>query len=271
MSEAIEFDRDLYRGTARDYNRFRVPYPQSMIGDLIERVQPSGRGRLLDLACGTGQITFAVSGQFAELWAVDQEPDMIDAVRDKAAAANASHVRAVLSAAETLAAPASAFELVAVGNAFHRLRREAVAAKTFQWLQPDRVIALLWSSGPWVGDQDWQRAMSTVMDGWRTRLGVQGRAPAGWDRARQQRPDMSVLAEAGFQPVGSFRFPTDHDWTADELIGFVYSTSVLPRGVLGDRADVFEAQLRVELRSHATGGKLPQTIDFAYELARRPK
>lgn len=177
-----------------------------MIGDLIERVQPSGRGRLLDLACGTGQITFAVSGQFAELWAVDQEPDMIDAVRDKAAAANASHVRAVLSAAETVAAPASAFELVAVGNAFHRLRREAVAAKTFQWLQPDRVIALLWSSGPWVGDQDWQRAMSTVMDGWRTRLGVQGRAPAGWDRARQQRPDMSVLAEAGFQPVGSFPF-----------------------------------------------------------------
>ena len=83
MSEAIEFDRDLYRGTAGDYDRFRVPYPQSMIDDLLERAQPSGHGWLLDLACGTGQITFAVSRQFAEVWAVDQEVDMIDVVRGK--------------------------------------------------------------------------------------------------------------------------------------------------------------------------------------------
>ena len=256
MSEAIEFDRDLYRGTAGDYDRFRVGYPQSMIDDLLGRVGPSGRGRLLDLACGTGQITFAASGQFAEVWAVGQESDMIDVVRLKATAAGTGHVRTVISAAEKLAAPAQAFELVAVGNAFHRLRRDVVAASAFQWLQPGRYIALLWGSGPWVGDQDWQRGLSAVMDGWKTRLGVQGRAPAGWDRGRQQRPDMTVLADAGFQPVGSYRFPAEHDWTADELIGFVYSTSVLPRGVLADRADEFETELRRELGSHVTGGSL---------------
>lgn len=271
MSEAIEFDRDLYRGTAGDYDRFRVPYPQSMIDDLLARVQPSGRGWLLDLGCGTGQITFAVSGEFAEIWAVDQEPDMVDVVRKKAAAAGAGHVRAVISAAEKLEAPAQAFELLAVGNAFHRLRRDVVAASAFGWLQPSRSIALLWSRPPWVGDEDWQHAMSAVMEGWKIRLGVQGRAPAGWDRARQERPDTTVLADAGFQLVGSYRFPTEHDWTVDELAGFAYSTSVLPRSVLADRAGEFETELRRELGRHATGVKLRQTIDFAYELASRPQ
>jgi ubiquinone/menaquinone biosynthesis C-methylase UbiE len=270
MSEAIEFDRDLYRGTAGDYDRFRVPYPQSMIDDLLARVQPSGHGCLLDLACGTGQITFAVSGGFGEVWAVDQEPDMVDVVRKKAAAAGAGHVRTVISAAEKLEAPPQAFELVAVGNAFHRLHRDAVAASAFEWLQPGGSIALLWSPSPWVGDEGWQHAVSAVMEEWKTRLGVQGRAPAGWDRERQERPDTTVLAEAGFQLVGSNRFPTEHEWTVDKLAGFAYSTSVLPRSVLADRADEFEAELSRALGSHTTGGKLRQTIDFAYELASRP-
>ena len=50
------------------------------------RTGPSGRGRLLDLACGTGQLAFALRSPFAEVWAVDQEPDMVAVVRSKAAA-----------------------------------------------------------------------------------------------------------------------------------------------------------------------------------------
>jgi hypothetical protein len=122
-----------------------------------------------------------------------------------------------------------------------------------------------------MGDQGWQRALSAVMEGWRTRLGVQGRVPAGWDRARRERPDATVLAEAGFQLLGSYRFPTEHEWTVDELVGFVHATSVLPRSVFADRADEFEAELRRELGSHATHGKLRETIDFAYELASKPQ
>ena len=52
----LEFRRDLYRGTARDYDRFRVPYPRSLVDDLAERSGAACRGRLLDLACGTGQV-----------------------------------------------------------------------------------------------------------------------------------------------------------------------------------------------------------------------
>jgi ubiquinone/menaquinone biosynthesis C-methylase UbiE len=55
-----------------------------MIDALLDWAQPSGRGRLLDLACGTGQICFALAERSGEVWAIDQESDVIDLLREKA-------------------------------------------------------------------------------------------------------------------------------------------------------------------------------------------
>ena len=45
--------------------------------------RPAAPG-LLDLACGTGQLTFALRPYVAEVWAVDQEPGMTAVVTRKA-------------------------------------------------------------------------------------------------------------------------------------------------------------------------------------------
>jgi SAM-dependent methyltransferase len=264
VEEAIQFDADLYQGTAGYYDRFRNSYPPGMVEDLLKAVEPSGTGRLLDLACGTGQIAFAMAGRFGEVWAVDQEPDMIDVVRSKAARLQIPRMRTIVSSAEDLVAPADCFELVAIGNAFHRLDRDSTAANVHRWLRPGGFCALLWSTSPWTGAEPWQKAMAMVLEAWKLRTGGHARIPAGWDSARRQRPDATVLADAGFQPLTSRRFPTAREWTPEELIGLVYSTSFLPRAVLGDRVGEFERDLRRELDGF---GSLRETIDFAYELA----
>jgi SAM-dependent methyltransferase len=268
--QRIEFNPALYRRTARDYDRFRVPYPRAMIDDLLDATGPSGRGRLLDLACGTGQITFALAERFAEVWAVDQEPDMIEVVRANARAIPATRVHALAAGAEELVAPAGAFELVAIGNAFHRLHREAVAERALGWLKPNHSIALLWSTGPWTGEASWQMAMAAVLEHWKLKLGARERVPAEWDQLRRRRPDADVLVSVGFREVRTARFPELHDWTVEELIGLMYSTSFLPRSVVGDHAAAFERDLHRELGDHADGGTLRETIDFAYQVARRP-
>lgn len=99
--------------------------------------------------------------------------------------------------------------------------------------------------------------------------GAGDRVPAGWERACDQRPDRLVLGEAGFDPLGAFRFPTQHGWSAEGLIGFAYSTSLLPRPTLGSLTADFEADLRSALDPFDPTA-LRQTIDFAYELFRRP-
>lgn len=263
------FRRDLYRGTAAYYDRFRVPYPAGLIRDLADRAGADGTGRLLDLACGTGQLTFPLRDRFAEVLAVDQEPEMVAAVSQKAATAGAANVRAAVGSAEDLSVPPGSFDLVAVGNAFHRLPRDTVAAGASGWLRPGGFLALAWGGSPWDGDAPWQRTLEEVMDRWRARTDA-GRIPAGYEQARRERPDLVILTGAGFDAVGRYEFAVDHDWTLEALAGHMLSTAVLSPEALGGRATEFAADLRRELLAAHGGGPFRQTMTFAYDLARRP-
>ena len=281
MSDDVRYSPDLYRGTAEYYDRFRLAYPEEMVSDLARRTGASGRGRLLDLACGTGQLAFALRPSFAEVWAVDQEPDMVGVVSAKAdsdsgswagagAEAGAGRVVPVVSSAEDLDAPPAHFSVVVIGNAFHRLPRDLVAGRVLGWLEPGGFLALCWSSGTQAGAADWRVAFGRLLSRWQTALGGDDRVPADWDQARRQRPDASVLTEAGFELLGRPEFLVEHRWTLPELAGFARTLSILPAGALADNAAAFDDALAAELGPYVRDGYLTETVSFAYELARRP-
>ena len=60
------------------------------------------------------------------------------------------------------------FELVAIGNAFHRLPRRMIAESAMRWLVPGGHLALLWSNSPWdgTGACAWQRVLADTMQHW---------------------------------------------------------------------------------------------------------
>ncbi|MGH3167866.1 MAG: class I SAM-dependent methyltransferase [Trebonia sp.] len=269
MNDDVRFASDLYRGSAAHYDRYRLPYPGVLISDLVSRVAPSGRGRVLDLACGTGQLTFPFAGRFAEAWAVDQEPDMIDFVRAKAASAGLTNVRPVVSSAEEFRAGAGAFELIAIGNAFHRLRREVVAKNAREWLQPGGYLALCWSFSPWDGAMEWQRAFGGLLDRWKTALGATHRVPARHAQARRELPDAELLMDCGFQMVGRYEFGVEQQWTLPELAGLIRSTSFLPASVLAEHGAEFDADLAAVLGPYTSEGRIGDVVSFAYEFARK--
>jgi SAM-dependent methyltransferase len=264
------FRADLYRGTARAYDRFRPPYPPELIADLSSRTGADGTGRLLDLACGTGQVAFALSGCFAEIWALDQEPGMIDVAREKAArAGDAARFRFLTGAAEKLAAPDGHFDLVTIGNAFHRLPRATLARAAAGWLRPGAFLALLWGGSPWFGDEPWQQVLMAMMERWQHRPGADTRIPAGYAEARDARSDAEILTEAGFEIVGRYSFTVRRDWTLAEIAGYIASTSVLSGQALGEDAAEFDADLRRELLAVQPDRRLRQETELAYDLARR--
>jgi ubiquinone/menaquinone biosynthesis C-methylase UbiE len=113
----LRFRTDLYRGTAPFYDRYRPPYPEELMDDLRQRLPASGRGRLLDLACGTGQIAFPLADAFAEVWAVDQEEESVAYGRAKAEAGGITNITWVSGSAESVALDGS-FELVASATPF---------------------------------------------------------------------------------------------------------------------------------------------------------
>jgi SAM-dependent methyltransferase len=264
----LYFRTDLYQGVAQDYDHFRTPYPQSLIDDLLARTGSGNNERVLDLACGTGQLSFALCDRFAEVWAVDQEPGMVGVVEQKATAAGIGNIRTFASAAQDLSVADGSFDLVVAGNAFHRLPRAVVAALILRWLRPGGYLALVWGGDPW-GEAPWQRAIAGVRDRWTAEVGQ--RIPAGYDEDRKVRPDRVILAEAGFEVVGRREFTEVRDWTVEELAGFQFSTSVLSRAALGRRAEEFATQLRRELLAVEPSGRVRQTVSFACDLARRPE
>ncbi|HEV7524969.1 MAG TPA: hypothetical protein VGP92_08385, partial [Acidimicrobiia bacterium] len=66
-----------------------------------------------------------------------------------------------------------------------------------------------------------------------------------------------------------YEFTEVHDWTVDALIGLMYSTSVLSRVVLADRAGAFEADMRQRLAAVEPSGVFRERASFAYDLGYR--
>jgi SAM-dependent methyltransferase len=271
LDDKLRFAVDLYHGTAEYYDRYRLPYPQALIEDLIARAGVSGQGRLLDLACGTGQLAFPLRRYFAEVWAVDREPDFTRMVQAKAEKLGARNIRPVTADAETLDVEPGHFELAVIASAFHRLDRDLVAARLLHWLRPGGHVALCWADIPYAGDREWQRALAALLDRWQAALGATDRIPANWAEPQRRRPDALVLSEAGFETAGRHEFRVERRWSLAELAGFVRSTSFLPPSVLGDQGVAFDDDLAAAVGPFAAAdGTVPHDADFFYELARKP-
>jgi SAM-dependent methyltransferase len=268
VADELRFRKDLYKGTADYYDRFRPPYPAALLDDLRGRVPLRRAGRLLDLACGTGPISFALSADVAEVWAVDQEADSVEFGRAKADRLGVTNIRWIAAAAEEVELE-GAFDLVAVGNAFHRLDRDGVARRIVHHLPERGCVALLWTPSPQRGDRRWQRVLHDALEHWKDVVGARPRVPEGWEQAMDHDPHAQVLQRAGLSYEGTFEFPVVQRWSVESLVGVVYSTSFLNRTVLDDLADQFESDLRSRLLACCPDGVFDQDLTFAYELARR--
>lgn len=258
----VEYRRDLYRGTAADYDRFRPDYPRELIEALLERV--GGRGRALDLACGTGQLARPLANHFATVDAIDQETDTIAFAAEKARRTGMDNVSWHIGRAEELD-QVSAYDLIVIGNAFHRVDRSAVAARAHRALVSGGVLALVWGNSPLTGDAPWQRAANDVIDVWRRRLEVVDRVPTNWRRPAEDDPHEAVLRRCGYLSFERLEFESRARWTSESLLGFVYSTSFLNRAVLGEERRVFERAWRAAM---ADFDPIDQELSFALEWAR---
>ncbi|MBO0886980.1 MAG: class I SAM-dependent methyltransferase [Acidimicrobiales bacterium] len=269
MAPELSYRKDLYRGTAPYYDRYRPPYPKALLDDLLGRLPVTGNGKLADLACGTGQVALPLAPHFAEVWAVDQEEELVAYGRSKAEGEGVSNITWLAAAAEQVDLEGG-FELITIGNAFHRLDRQVVASRARSWLLPGGGLGLLWGAGPFSGELAWQKAATELLEDWGRRLATTDRVPAGWEATMDRHPHAEILRQAGFDYLGRKEFPVMQTWTTDTLVGYLYSTSFLNREVLGTSAAVFEEELKHLVASCEPEGVLRQSTRFAYELARKP-
>jgi SAM-dependent methyltransferase len=264
------FPLDAFAGTASYYLRYRIPYPEALLRDLVERAGVTGGGRLLDLACGPGRVALALVSSFREVWAIDIEPEMIEVGQNEATRRGVTTINWMVGRAEDLRAPPASFELITIGSAFHRLDQQLVAKQALEWLWPGCCLASLGSYGVMEGKQPWQRIVADIVRRWT------GHARPGGDGPAQPQPGSGpehyelVLRETGFEAVASETFDEEHNWTIETIVGNLYSTSFCSKNVLGDSSEAFEAELRAALLAHDPSGTYRETIGFGYTIGRKP-
>ena len=239
-----------------------------MIEDLIARTGVSGRGRLLDLACGTGQLAFPLRRSFAEVWAVDREPDFAQMVQAKAGKLGAGNIRPVTADAETLDAEPGHFELAVMAA--------PSTGSTATWSPPGCCTGC-GPAGAW-------RCAGRTSRNWVTGSGSgRSRRCSTGGRQRSARPagspQLGRAAAATARCPGAVRgrvrdgqaprVPRRAPVSLAELAGYVRFTSFLPPSVLGDQGAAFDDDLAAAIGRSARR-HLPHDVGFVYDLARKP-
>jgi SAM-dependent methyltransferase len=272
MTTPANLRPDAFVGTAEAYSRYRPPYPPAMLAELLDLAGIAPGGALLDIACGPGRIALDLAVSFETVWAVDLEPEMVEVGKRAAARRGLSNITWFVGRAEDLDAPPCAFDLITIGEAFHRLDQAFVARKALAWLKPGGCLATMGGGEGFLsGGEPWRRTLAEVAHRWMTRAfpGGWGVAAQGVDPALggQQR----ALRAAGFTDVIDRSFPEPRDWTIDAIIGYLQSMSVCSRKALGGDFDAFEAEVRAALGDPAPSATFHETMAWGYTLARKPR
>ncbi|HKE64424.1 MAG TPA: methyltransferase domain-containing protein [Micromonosporaceae bacterium] len=247
---------------ARLYEKYRRGYPTAVIHTIVDAFALDGRDTVIDLGCGTGQLTVPVARRVGWAVGVDPEADMLWLARGHPD----RNITWRLGSGENLpeiaqrAAP-QPIGAVTVAVALHWMDDVAVFGTAHDSVRPGGGVAVVTNGKPlWQVDTGWAAELRAFLERHRGRAADQH---CGTDDESQQRY-RTHLASAGFA-VTERHVRYDDDLDFDRLYGMVlsaHSLAMLPRG--DDRA-----RFRDALHDALGDGPFPETVDVSVILGRR--
>jgi ubiquinone/menaquinone biosynthesis C-methylase UbiE len=134
------YQRTLFDGVAGLYEACRPGYPDHMVEFVVATAGLDAGARVLEVGCGTGQLTECLAGFGFSLTAIDIGPSMIDAAKRRL---EGSAVSFQVASFEDLDAAGASFDLIVSGAAFHWIDPEVRFAKSARLLRPGGWLAVL--------------------------------------------------------------------------------------------------------------------------------
>jgi SAM-dependent methyltransferase len=216
--------RDFGGDTAAYYHRYRHGYPSAAIDALAGAFQLTGQDVIVDLGCGTGQLTLPMARQVRAAIGMDVEPDMLEHARQAAKDTDVRNVMWLLGADTDIPALRCllgdrSVGAITIAQALHWMNHQDLFKAVVPLLRPGGGIAVVTNGTPlWLQDTDWSRALHDFLERW---LGTTLTYACGTDEDSQRRY-REDLASAGFDVSA-----TAVDYVAsldlDQLVGGVYS------------------------------------------------
>jgi ubiquinone/menaquinone biosynthesis C-methylase UbiE len=160
------YQRELFDGVAQLYEATRPGYPRELTAFVAATAAIGAGSAVLEVGCGTGQLTQRLAEFGCALTAIDIGPSMIEVARERVTGDGVTFLAVPF---EDLDAPAESFDLVISGAAFH-------------WIDPGirfRTAARLLRPGGWLAlagyDERYDEPLGSALDGlWRARSADDG-------------------------------------------------------------------------------------------------
>lgn len=220
MSTVIErlglaVQRSVWTKRAQTWDHSDNPGLGRVIDAVIRNATAVQNGRVLDLGCGSGQLSLPLSGVVESVVAVDISPRMIELLEAKLDTSKIENVETRTKSIQELSFDPASFDLVVSNYALHHLsddQKQWVVSQAFMWLRPGgRMVIgdMMFGRGASKQDREIIASKISVM----VRKG-----PAGWWRIAknafrylvrvQEKPIsqqawVSLLNNAGFIETGS--------------------------------------------------------------------
>lgn len=246
------WDESLFAGTARYYERGRLPYAPVLAETFARSLDLDGRGRLLDVGCGPGTVTLRLATLFESAVGLDPDPEMLEVASEAAARRDVQNVTWIRRRAEELPADLGTFRVITFAASFHWMDRPKVADAVAMMLDPGGAVVQVDAPGYRPEDRPAEGALpfppppDADLDELRRRyLGPDRRAGRTIRNSSPSGED-EIFQQAGFRPARTVTVPDGRviERSADDLVAHAFSLSFTAPHLFGGRRADYEMDLR---------------------------
>jgi ubiquinone/menaquinone biosynthesis C-methylase UbiE len=176
---AIRMQRTLWRGRAQRWDEQGSVQLSKVVDAVVERCPVSADSVVLDLGCGSGQVTLPLATGAAHVLAVDVSAEAVTMLEERASREGVVNIQGLAQPIETLELQPESVDLVVSNYALHHLRdadKADALARAYRWLRPGcRLVLGDMMFGRGTDRRDREIIRSKVR-------ALAARGPAGWWR-----------------------------------------------------------------------------------------
>jgi SAM-dependent methyltransferase len=256
----MEERKKIFDTVAEQYEQFRPGYPDELFSELISLSGLPEKGRILEIACGTGQATLPMARRGYSIVCVELGDKLANIARKKLA--EFSEVSIHTKAFEDFELPSALFDLVMVGTAFHWFNSAENIKKIAASLRSGGAFAYfdnfhgLFEKESFFGraQEFYQKYMPESAKSWQTPKETKNIVP-------------SSLDVEFFEPTMAKAFSWTHVYNTKDYIGLLDTYSDHRSLPLSDREALYQSL--TELSEAEFGGKIEKHYVAALNVARR--
>ena len=260
--------KNVFAGTSRFYTRYRPGYPKKVIQTILESFKLNDKSRVIDLGCGTGQIAIMLAPYIGEVIAIDPQEEMLQEGQKLDSVKRLSNITWVEGESADILSLVNKQEdipLTIIARAFHWMDREQTLKDLYRLTKPGGGIAVVVDNGPLDGPElPWKRVIKETVKIW---LGEERKAGTTGTYTHPTKSFEEFLEESEFENFKTVSIKSERTWSIDRIVGYVYSASYVSIPVLGDKKELFEADLRKRLTELNPTGRFRERVNTRIMMA----